>query len=281
MTIKNLLAATQYIIPKYWLTRLMGRLAKWRTPFFKSLFIKTFIKVYQVDMALAEQENPEKYESFESFFIRPYKSSIRPIASGQDDLVSPIDGVIAKIGPIQQSILIQAKGFHFTLEELLASDQQVVEYFKNGQFMTLYLAPQDYHRVHMPLQGTLEKTIYVPGAYFSVNAASAALIPNLYSRNERFITIFSTPAGKMAVLFVGALIVGSIKTVWQDAPIKSQTIVKNDSPFHIRLEKGQELGYFTLGSSVILLFEPNRTRFFSHLASGSRIQFGQSIGKII
>jgi len=271
----------QYFLPKRLLTTLAGWIAESRNPRLKNYAIRNFIRRYNVDMSLARIEDPEEYETFNSFFIRKLKPELRPITKGENDIACPADGTIAQIGQIKQNQLLQAKNFYFDLETLLGNDTQLAETFYDGSFATLYLAPHNYHRVHMPLDGKLEKVIYVPGKLFSVNRMTSDIIPRLYSRNERLICLFDTVAGPMAVIFVGAMIVGSIQTIWMDKPVSTQqsSHIKPDSrPIHIA--RGAELGQFKLGSTVIVLFRQNQVEWSNSLNSTSAVQFGQFLGKI-
>ncbi len=276
---KNMSVYIQYVLPQHLFSSLMGWLAEIRIPWLKNYFIYRFIKTYQVDMSLAQEENPTHYPTFNSFFIRQLKPKLRPIASGKHEIACPVDGTIAQIGQIRKNQLLQAKQFYFDLDTLLGGDTQLAKNFYDGSFATHYLAPYNYHRVHMPLSGKLEKTIYVPGKLFSVNVMTSELIPHLYSRNERLICLFSTDAGPMAVILVGALNVGNIQTVWMDTPHRSQLSITTYSQ-DIFLPTGAELGYFKLGSTVILLFGKDKIAWHPTFTSGSSAQFGQLIGHI-
>lgn len=275
---KKMLAYIQYILPQYGLTYVMGKMADWRTPWLKNYFIRRFIKTYDIDVSSADIQDLSQYPTFNSFFIRTLKAELRPIIAGEANVASPVDGAISQIGKIHKNQLLQIKHCYFDLESLLGGDTKLASTFYDGSFATLYLAPQNYHRVHMPLSGRLEKTIYVPGKLFSVNQDTSAYIPNLYSRNERLISIFSTQAGTLAVILVGAMIVGSIETVWLSSPVRSKKLTTTPYPQEISLLKGAELGRFKLGSTVILLFEKNQIEWNPALTSGSFIHFGQLIG---
>jgi phosphatidylserine decarboxylase len=274
-------AYTQYVIPKHLLTNLMGCLAESRDPWLKNLLIQQFIKHYNVDMTEAAIENPEAYPTFNDFFIRKLKPDLRPVVEGPHAMASPVDGTIAQIGQIRKNQLLQAKHFYFDLETLLGCDTQLAHAFYDGSYTTLYLAPHDYHRVHMPLTGCLEKTIYVPGKLFSVNRITSEVIPHLYARNERLISIWNTDAGPMAVILVGAMLVGSIHPVWMRQPIRAKQIMTETFSNKMELAKGDELGYFKLGSTVILLFAPNKISWVPSLTAKSIIKFGQFLGNIL
>lgn len=272
----------QYLAPQWALTSFAGWLAENRTPWFKNWFIRRFIKHYRVDMSEAKQENPLAYPTFNSFFIRELKPNARPIHASDTSIISPADGCIAQIGAIQKTKLLQAKGAYFTLNALFGGENQLAELFKNGNFTTVYLAPHNYHRVHMPIAGKLIKTIFIPGKLFSVNQTTAAAVPNLYSRNERFICLFETQAGPMAVILVGAMIVGSIQTVWMKKPVKEKRIhVESYTANPKTLAKGAELGHFKLGSTVIVLFANDRVKWETMIGENDPLKFGQLIGNIV
>ena len=272
----------QYLLPQHLLSTLMGRIAESHQPWLKNFLIRRFMKVYNIDLQEAVTQNPYDFPTFNSFFIRELKPELRPICPGKQDIASPVDGTISEIGYINQNQLLQAKNHYFDLETLLGNDKKLAQLFYNGAFATLYLAPHNYHRVHMPSTGQLEKTIYVPGKLFSVNRMTTELIPGLYSRNERFISIFNTDAGKIAVILVGAMIVGSIQTVWMRAPIAhSSKIITEEFSNGPHLTKGDQLGFFSLGSTVIILSQQNTIEWSPSLQSNSLIKVGQFLGKVI
>lgn len=258
----------------------MGRLAQSRILWLKNWMIEKFITKYHVDMSLAVIEDPKQYPDFNTFFIRELKSNLRPVTNVPHSIASPVDGKIAQLGRIKQNQLLQAKNHYFDLKSLLGGDEHLAQTFYDGSFATLYLAPQDYHRVHMPLSGSLEKTIFVPGHLFSVNILTSQLIPNLYARNERLITIFNTSAGSMAIVLVGAMIVGSIQTAWMDRPMRDSTIqFRQFPPGEIQLQIGSELSQFKLGSTVILIFQQDKICWDATFSAHAKVKFGQLIGK--
>lgn len=268
----------QYLIPKYLLNRFAGFMANLRHPRIKNYLIQDFVHKYQVNMHEALESNPLQYASFNDFFIRRLKPDARPIASA--DIVSPVDGSISEIGYLANGQLLQAKGHYYSVASLLAGDDALHAHFQAGCFATLYLSPKDYHRVHMPIDGILQETIYVPGTLFSVQPRTARVIPNLFARNERLVAIFSTPLGLMAMVLVGAAIVGNIGTTWQgDLPRLSEVRRVTYSPEDaISLSKAMEMGYFKLGSTVILLFADRQNiRWLSDLKPGMPLQFGQAL----
>jgi phosphatidylserine decarboxylase len=251
-----LLVLLQYLLPHHLLSRWVGRIAASQNRRLSQWLIKCFCKHYPVNLAEAERENITDYISVQDFFIRQLKPDARPIPQTPDVIISPADGVISESGDIHQQTLIQAKGRHYTLPALLG-DRSRAATFANGQFMTIYLAPQDYHRVHMPITGRLTHMTYIPGRLFSVQSATMQHIDSLLARNERVICYFDTSYGPMAVILVGAMLVASIATSWHGviAPGKATT------PQHweytdeeITLPTGAQLGYFNFGSTVILLF---------------------------
>lgn len=273
--LKRLLCYCQFILPQHLLSVFAGQLANSKVVWLKNLLIDKFSKYYQIDLSEALIKNPHDYPSFNEFFTRALDKHARPIASDKNGLVSPADGSIAQMGTIAQQRLFQAKGLYFSLDTLLGNHQEASRLFNDGHFATIYLAPHNYHRVHMPISGRLIKSIYIPGKLFSVNQMTASLIPNLYGRNERLVLIFETEFGPLAVILVGALIVGSIKTIWMDKPFRSNQIEITTPTTTINLAKGDLLGQFELGSTVILLL-PNRSVTWN-IASNSdnRVLMGQ------
>ncbi|NOG30875.1 phosphatidylserine decarboxylase [Halomonas sp. TBZ9] len=265
-------ALLQYPLPHHALSRLIGKLAECDSPKLKNALIKAFIQRFNVDMREALSEDINAYTSFNDFFTRPLKDAARPIGEG---IVSPADGTLSQFGPIRAGQLVQAKGHIFSAQTLLGGDASLAEAFLGGSFATVYLSPRDYHRVHMPMTGTLREMIYVPGRLFSVNQATANHVPGLFARNERLVCIFDTEQGPMAVVLVGAMIVAAIETVWagQITPLAgSPQRTRFDQP--ITLEKGAEMGRFKLGSTVVMCFaEPLA---FDDWAANSKIQMGQA-----
>ena len=268
----------QYLLPQHALSRLVLAATRVRTAWFKNLLIRGFLKLYAVDMTEAAQPDPYAYGSFNEFFTRALKPGVRPIASDASSIASPVDGEVSEAGMIDRDLLLQAKGRRYRLSDLLAG-QDWARRFEGGSFATIYLAPFNYHRVHMPLRGELRETVFVPGRLFSVNALTARRVPGLFARNERVLTLFDTAYGEFALVMVGALNVGSMATVWAGdiTPAAKQVIAKISGP-KLLLERGAELGRFNMGSTVILLFEPNRLRWNPELCSGRALRLGQPIG---
>ncbi len=216
-----LFSLPQYLLPHHALSRLVYRVTQIKVAWWKNGFIRNFVKLYKIDMQIAKESEPEAYESFNQFFTRPLKPESRPIAEGDERLVSPVDAVVSQFGALigdGRDYLVQAKGHDYSVDSLLGGNSPWTSKFQGGEFATLYLSPSDYHRIHMPIDGRLLETIYVPGRLFSVNQATARSIPSLFARNERLVTIFETEAGPMALIMVGALFVSGIET-----PLAHQT----------------------------------------------------------
>jgi len=270
----------QYLLPQHRLSRLVLAATRVRTAWFKNWTIRCFLRLYRVDMTEAAESDPYRYGSFNEFFTRALKEGARPIARDAGAIASPVDGCVSEAGTIDRDRLLQAKGRDYRLTELLAA-QPWANRFAGGSYATIYLAPFNYHRVHMPLHGELKETVYVPGRLFSVNAATAHHVPGLFARNERILTLFESSFGHFAVVLVGALNVGSMATVWAGdiTPAARRVITRVPGP-PTALEKGAELGRFNMGSTVILLFEPNRVRWHPQVHAGSVVRLGQSLGLI-
>ena len=268
----------QYLLPQHGLSRLVLAAARVRTRWFKNAIIRGFLKLYRVDMTEAAESDPYRYGSFNEFFTRALKEGARPIAREDDAIASPVDGCVSEAGTIDRDRLMQAKGRDYRLSELLAA-QPWASRFEGGSFATIYLAPFNYHRVHMPLRGTLRETVYVPGRLFSVNAVTAQHVPQLFTRNERVLTLFDSGRGQFAVVLVGALNVGSMATVWAGdiTPAVRRAIARIPAA-PTTLEKGAELGRFNMGSTVILIFEPNRARWAPEVHAGSVVELGRPLG---
>ncbi|MFS1562271.1 MAG: archaetidylserine decarboxylase [Candidatus Arsenophonus phytopathogenicus] len=278
----------QYLLPKQGLTQLAGWLADQKVAGFTQFMIKLFAKFYKVDMAEAKESEFSAYSTFNEFFTRPLKQNIRPIVAGSNQLALPADGVISQLGLIMDDQILQAKGHSYSLTALLAGNYILAEQFRNGFFVTTYLSPRDYHRVHMPCDGLLTEMIYVPGDLFSVNQLTATNVPNLFARNERLICIFETTFGKMAQILIGATIVGSINTSWRgcvnnqrEGIIKRWTYPEKDKTGAVYLKKGEEMGKFKLGSTVINLFESNHIKLNSALEQGSVTRVGELLAESI
>ena len=270
----------QYALPQHGLSRLMLAATRVRTAWFKNLLIRGFLALFSVDMGEAAQSDPYRYASFNEFFTRALKAGTRPIAADRQAIACPVDGMVSECGIIDRDRLLQAKARHYLLGDLLAG-QPWARDFEEGSFATLYLAPFNYHRIHMAVRGTLADTVYVPGRLFSVNGTTARHVPRLFARNERVLTLFDTECGRVALVLVGALNVGSMATVWAGdiTPAKRRTVTRIAAPA-LTLDKGDELGRFNMGSTVILLFEPGRARWHPMLRAGAVVQLGQAIGQV-
>ncbi|MBV1914457.1 MAG: phosphatidylserine decarboxylase [Pseudomonadales bacterium] len=281
---QKLFILLQYLVPQHLVSRLAGLLTESQIPWLKNYLIGKAIKTFHVNMAEAAEPNPRYYATFNDFFTRALAEGARPIDATTDSVVSPADGQISQMGKIDQGQLLQAKGKAFSLKQLLADDAELTEAFVDGSFMTVYLSPKDYHRVHMPWGGTLKSMTYVPGALFSVNQTTSEQVDGLFARNERVICSFDTERGPMVVILVGAMIVGSIETVWagQIAPPKRQLTQVNytQPPTPIEFKKGDEMGRFKMGSTAIVLFGEDVVEWDSNLDELSDVQVGMKIGTI-
>ncbi|SDI02442.1 archaetidylserine decarboxylase [Pseudomonas panipatensis] len=279
----RLFILAQYLLPHHLLSRLIGCAAECRAPWFKDRLIPWFARRYQVDMREAQVEDLSAYEHFNAFFTRALKDGARALDDTPGGVLCPADGAISQLGPIEHGRVFQAKGHSYSLTELLGGDAERAAPFMGGEFATVYLSPKDYHRVHMPLAGTLKEMVYVPGRLFSVNQLTAEQVPELFARNERVVCLFDTERGPMAVVLVGAMIVASIETVWAGLvtpPKRQLKTFRYDeaarAPIH--LEKGAELGRFKLGSTAIVLFGPEQIGWAQQLAAGSPVRMGQLLG---
>jgi len=279
----RLFILSQYLLPHHLLSRLAGCIAECRLPWLKNAFTGWFAERYQVDMSEALVEDLTAYEHFNAFFTRALKEGARPLAEQANAVLCPADGAISQLGPIEHGRIFQAKGHDYSLTALLGGDAERAAPFMGGQFATVYLSPKDYHRVHMPLSGTLREMVYIPGRLFSVNQTTAENVPGLFARNERVACLFDTDRGPMAVVLVGAMIVASIETVWAGLitpPKRELKSVSYDaaSRVPITLEKGAEMGRFKLGSTAIVLFGPEQVQWTEELEAGSSVRMGQQIG---
>ncbi len=271
----------QYCIPQHLASRLFGLLLNSQHQTLKNRLIRKFIKHFNVNMNEVAEPSLEAYPSFNAFFIRKLKDGARPIVADPKGIASPADGVVAQFGVADKEELIQAKGHHFSLQNLLGGDASLAKTFANGHYATIYLGPMDYHRVHMPLTGTLSQMIFVPGKLFSVNQTTVNDVENLFARNERLICLFETDAGPMAVILVGAIFVGSMAVNWQGVvtPNRYNQVTRwsyEDKAIH--LNRGDELGYFLTGSTAIVLFGENRVHWKNDLTNNMKIKMGQGLG---
>lgn len=284
VVIEMLFALLQLILPHHLLSRLVGYLARSEVDFIKKTFIKIFLNSFDINMNEAAEPNPYAYANFNAFFTRALKPGARPVSDQANAIVSPADGAVSQLGRIVGSDLLQAKGRHFSLYELVGGDSALAQEFVNGHFATVYLSPKDYHRVHMPFTGTLREMIYVPGRLFSVNQATTRQIADLFARNERAVCVFDTDHGPMVVILVGAMIVAGIETVFAGeitplARTVQRTRYQLDQQGPITLEKGDELGRFYLGSTAILLFPEGELTFNANLGPDVPVRMGEKIGE--
>ena len=269
----------QHALPHHPLSRSVGKLASSETPWLRDLLIRRFIAAYEVDMDEAARQVGE-FRSFNDFFTRELKPGVRPLADAECHVLSPADGAVSQIGRIEGGRIIQAKGRDFTAAQLLGGDEAAARRFEAGSFATIYLSPRDYHRVHMPARGELVRTTYLPGDLFSVNGVTAEHVDDLFARNERLVSLFTSAHGQFASVMVGAMIVAGIETVF-GGPVETHAAERVDTAFargeHV-LEAGAEMGRFILGSTVVLLFEPGEVRWRQGLGPGSSVRMGEAIG---
>ena len=270
----------QYLMPKLAMTRLAGLVASAEWGAFTTWIIKRFVKRYNVNMSEAAHADPAHYKSFNEFFTRSLKDDARPLASSE--WVCPVDGAISQCGTIEHDQIFQAKGHHYSTRALVGGDATLAAQFQNGQFATLYLSPRDYHRIHMPIAGKLLRMIHVPGDLFSVNPTTARGVPGLFARNERVVCEFVTEKGPMVLVLVGATIVGSMATVWhgQVNPPRPGTVREwQYASQDVRLQKGEEMGRFLLGSTVVMLFPENSLQFPADWISTRPLQMGEAMSR--
>jgi phosphatidylserine decarboxylase len=272
----------QYLLPKKLLTVLMGKLAGMRLGGFTHAMIRKFVARYKVDMNEAADPRIESYASFNDFFTRPLREGVRPVAAAP--FICPVDAAISQFGPIEHDQLFQAKGHSYSTRALVGGDQALAHRFDHGHFATLYLAPKDYHRIHMPCEGRLQRMIYIPGDLFSVNPLTARHVPSLFARNERVVCEFDCAHGPMVMVLVGATIVGSMATVWHGVVNPPRTREPREWRYDgqdIVLAKGAEMGRFLLGSTVILLFPRNVLTFTPDWAPTKPVRLGQAMATVI
>lgn len=286
MSLDSLKVALQYCFPQHGLSRLTGKLAAAKAGPLTRRIIEWFIKRYKVNMSEALHEDPGYYATFNDFFTRELKPGARPIAEDPALLVHPADGAVSQCGPIEGDRIFQAKGHDYTAQALLGGEAALAEQFENGSFITTYLSPTDYHRVHMPVAGTLKRMIYVPGKLFSVNPLTAQNVPGLFARNERVVCLFETEIGPMALVLVGATIVASMETVWAGTitPPAGSSLFSWQYPTEgsgsVHLDKGAEMGRFKLGSTTVLLFGENAVEFVDGVEAEAPTRMGEAMARI-
>ncbi len=271
----------QYLLPKQALTIFAGKFASSEAGTKTTRVIRWFVGRYKVNMDEAANPDITAYKSFNEFFTRPLKEGARPLAEA--DFVCPVDGAISQFGPIERDQIFQAKGHHYSTTALLGGDRELAARFNNGSFATIYLSPRDYHRIHMPCDGKLARMIYVPGALFSVNPTTARGVPGLFARNERLVCVFDSASGPFVMVLVGATIVGSMATVWQGVinPPRPGVVRewRYDGEATVNLKKGDEMGRFLLGSTVVMLFPKDILAFNPEWAPAGAVQMGEPMGK--
>lgn len=281
------LSLIQYPLPHHLLSKLMYWATRCRAKPVKNAIIRFVIKKFDIDMSIAASQDLDSYCHFNEFFTRPLKTDARPIVDADDAVACPVDGTVSQLGDIKNGRVFQAKGHDYSLKTLVGGLEQLEEHFKDGQFATIYLSPRDYHRIHMPLAGELTDAAYVPGRLFSVNPATTRTIPGLFARNERMVNVFETEHGRMAVILVGAIFVAGIETVWTgnfgDKTFRDfkhwdhANDAELDQP---SFGKGEEMGRFNMGSTVVLLFEKDVMAWQEGLAAGQAVKMGEQIGRI-
>lgn len=268
-------------LPKKYVSRLMGKIARHRL---SKYLIPYYIKFFKIDLTPVKRSIDE-FDHLLDFFTREYRKEARPIDDHPSTIVSPVDGVISQIGKIDNRSLLQVKGMMYTLDELLCEKKEQVDKYVNGKFVTIYLSPKDYHRIHMPISGTIEKSTQISGDLYPVNRSGVQLIPRLFARNERLISYIQTEYGEICLIKVGATNVGSIKVVYDheictNRKMDQKVIHKQYQPA-FQFEKGSELGRFEFGSTIILLFEPNQIEWVIEAKPNTRVQMGQALATIL
>jgi phosphatidylserine decarboxylase len=277
----NAFVVLQYLLPKHWLTAVIYRVARIRNARIKDFLITRFVQLYDVNVEEIKLDLPQDFATFNDFFVRELHDGAREIDAHADSIVSPADGTVSLTGMLQADSILQAKGLSYSLDDLLATDLDESAYYVNGRFATIYLAPYNYHRVHAPFDGELVAARYVPGDLFSVNEATVSRVAGLFRRNERLVMHFRTASGPAVVIFVGALNVGSISTPWSGEirPRKSGIVDTIDISNHdSNVRKGDLLGWFNMGSTVILLLPDGACEWNDDLEPGDTLRMGESIG---
>ncbi len=279
--------ALQYAMPKHAISRLVGKLAAAKMGWLTTKLIDIFIKIYDINMSEAKLKKAHDFNTFNDFFTRELEEGARTVDPDSKTLCYPVDGAISQQGNIVEGKLIQAKGFNYSLTSLLGGDIRTAVPFQKGKFSCIYLAPKDYHRVHMPMAATLREMIYVPGELFSVNPLTANNVPDLFARNERVVTIFDTEYGALAMVLVGATIVASIETTWAGTitPPAGSDIFRWKYPAKgldaITFEKGEEMGRFKLGSTVVCTFAADMIEFSPEAGSETVTRLGELYANLI
>ncbi|HYQ72016.1 MAG TPA: archaetidylserine decarboxylase [Gammaproteobacteria bacterium] len=275
------------LLPHQRLSRIVRSATRWRIKWWKNLLIRVFVRHFGVDLSEAQISHPGEYPDFNSFFTRALRPGVRQIPLEPQAIACPVDGSISQLGDIRDGSLLQAKGCEYSLQALLGGNAERAAPFRDGEFMTLYLSPRDYHRIHMPVTGRLRETCYVPGRLFSVAPHTTRAIPGLFTRNERLCAIFETASGPMAMVLVGAIFVSCMETVWEGVvnPTLGQSLAIRQFPDSgtpsIELQRGQEMGRFNMGSTVILLYGHDRVDWLAGLQPGDSVQMGDILGWVL
>lgn len=270
----------QYIFPKHAMTVFAGLVANARAGSITTAIIRRFVQKYRVNMEEAANPDISSYRTFNEFFTRALRDGVRPLSDAP--YICPVDGAISQFGPIQQDQVFQAKSHYYSTSALVGGDVELAAQFNNGSFATIYLSPRDYHRIHMPCDGRLTRMIYVPGTLFSVNPATARGVPGLFARNERVVCVFDSDHGPFVLTLVGATIVGSMATVWHGVinPPRTRTIREwSYAPGQVSLKKGEEMGRFLLGSTIVMLFPKNTLGFNEEWEAARPVRLGEALGE--
>lgn len=278
---KTLLARLISLLPAHVISGFIFRLTRIRTPWFKNTLIKLFIHHFRVDMSQAAEPEPTAYKDFNSFFTRALRDGARPLATEPGAILCPVDGQVSQLGKIEGEQVFQAKQHNYSLTALLGGSATLASHFIDGQFCTIYLSPRDYHRIHMPITGSLREMTYVPGKLFSVNQTTVAMIPGLFARNERVINIFDTELGPVAMIMVGAINVGSMETSWHGCvtpPYGDEITTWRYDKQTVELKAGDEMGRFNMGSTVILLFAKDAMHWEADKTADDMVQMGKLLG---
>jgi phosphatidylserine decarboxylase len=278
--LERIAAGAQALLPQHAIARVVYALARARVRWLKDALIGAFVRAYGVDMREADPPDARAYPTFNAFFTRPLAAGARTWTPAPDAIASPVDGAVSMAGVVDGERLLQAKGHAYTLTALLAGDAALAERFRDGAFATIYLAPRDYHRIHMPVDGALVEMLHVPGRLYSVNAATERAVPGLFARNERAICVFDTGIGPLALVLVGALIVGCVETVWHGEVRSAHGRVERwRYPERPRFARGAEVGRFNVGSTVIVLCGRGAVEWDPALVPGAPLRLGQAIGR--
>ncbi len=278
----HLSSALQYLLPHRLLSRLVYWATRWTWRPWKNFLIATVVKQYGVDMSEAEQTDPFAFPFFNAFFTRAMRPGARSAPEDPKAIACPADGTISQLGAIVDGRILQAKGRDYSVSELIGDDTAAAA-FRDGRFITVYLSPRDYHRVHMPLAGTLRETVHMPGRIFSVAPGTVEDVPNLFARNERLVCLFDGDRAPFCVILVGAMLVSGIETVWNgvEVPPYANAVVRTSwIDRGIRLQRFAELGRFNMGSTVILLLPPEVSELEPALLPQAPVKVGQPIGRI-